>query len=139
MKTQKLALLFSLFSLLILGACTDKDVKPDRKAILTEKTWKPSEAYYDGRSATTVAPQILSWRYEFRANGTYTWSAPGMTYPGVWEFNSDQTKLILDKASADEETWDVQLIEKGKLNVKSKVEDEYGDLHDIELKLIHAS
>jgi hypothetical protein len=139
MKTQKFALLIALFSLFILGACEKKEVKPNKTALLTEKTWKPNEAYVDGKPATTTAPQVLTWRYEFRNNGTYTWTSAGNSVPGVWEFNTDQTKIILDKASSSEEAWDIQNLEKGKLNIKSKVEDEDGYLHDVELKLIHAN
>ena len=136
MKTQKFALLIALLSLLFLGACTDKDkdVKPDKKALVSEKTWKPNEAYVDGQSATSYAPVILTWRLKFNNDGTYSIVSSTGQVSGVWELNSDQTKLIMDKSSEDESTWDIQTLEKGKLNMKYQDAD-----GSMELKMVHAN
>jgi len=139
MKTQKFALLIALFSLFILGACNkDKDVKPDKKSLLSEKTWKPSEVYANSQPVTSGS--IFSMRVTFNANETYSMILDNNTYTGVWEFNADQTKVLLDKATANAEAWDVVNLERGKLNFKTQI-DTNGDgyLDNVEFKMVHTN
>ncbi len=139
MKTQKFALLIALFSLFILGACEKKDeVKPDKKAVLSEKTWKPSEVYRNGQPVTQGS--IFSMRVTFNANETYNMIIDNSTYTGVWEFNADQTKVLLDKATANAEAWDVVNLEKGKFNFKTQLDtDDDGYLENVEFKMTHTN
>jgi hypothetical protein len=140
MKTQKIALIFSLFFLLILGACTDKDkdVKPNKKAVLSEKTWKPSEVYVNGQPVTN-AP-IFAMRVTFNSNETYTMVTNNGTFTGIWEFNGDQTKVLLDKGTADAEAWDILSLEKGKLNFKTQIDVNDDDFFEtVEFKMVHTN
>ncbi|RYD77710.1 MAG: hypothetical protein EOP53_12535 [Sphingobacteriales bacterium] len=77
---------------------------PTKKEMIS-KTWKPKEVYINGQVSSD--PYWSGLRVEIKQNGTYiTTDASGAT-TGVWEFNSDETKIIFDKGSAAEETWDI--------------------------------
>jgi hypothetical protein len=140
MKTQKFALLIALFSLLSLGACKDKDkdVKPDKKAVLSEKTWKPAEVYHSGQPVSNGP--IFSMRMTFNANETYTMLLNNTTITGVWEFNNDQSKVLLDKGTSDASAWDIVNLEKGKFNFKAQFDtDDDGYLENFEFKMAHTN
>ncbi len=94
--------------------------------------------YRNGQPVTQGS--IFSMRVTFNANETYNMIIDNSTYTGVWEFNADQTKVLLDKATANAEAWDVVNLEKGKFNFKTQLDtDDDGYLENVEFKMTHTN
>ncbi len=98
-----LSILFLAFSL-IMVSCKKEDPAPTKKEMIS-KTWKTKEVYINGQLSSD--PAWSSIRTEVKQNGTYTTTSSSGTNSGVWEFNSDESKIIFDKGSTDEETWEI--------------------------------
>lgn len=110
--------LFKLFTLIFLGitllsACSSEEEEPqlEAKDALVSKTWTFSKAEGDA-SADDLA--LISAIYaqnemEFKANGELYWTSfllGEFTDTLTWELAEDNTKLIFDKGTEDEDVWD---------------------------------
>ncbi len=128
---KKLFMLLSACLLLATTACEndEKDVKPDRKALLTETTWKPDAVYADGQKISKQnVPNVFAWSVKFDADGTYKFRTPDGNSTGKWSFNSDQTEIEFKGGS----TWKVTQLEKGKLTYEDEMilVDEHEEEHE---------
>lgn len=107
MKNLKLIVMLLAVASLTLSACKKEEPAApaaDKKTLLS-KTWKISEFYEDGQQIND--PSLSSVRLTFNANGTYTAIGFGDNASGPWEFNSDQSRIVMDKGTADE--WTVSI------------------------------
>lgn len=107
-------LLFRLLVVLLLyvTACGDKESAPrpaSRTDILTAKTWKMKKVLMDGINITNLpeAADFVSMRIKFQADGTYSITSPSGTVTGTWAFAANETKLVFDPNTSDENTWDI--------------------------------
>ena len=117
---KKLFMFLSACLLLATTACEndEKDVKPDRKALLTETTWKPDAVYADGQKISKQnVPSVFAWAVKFDADGTYKFRTANGNSTGKWSFNSDQTEIEFKGGS----TWKVTQLEKGKLTYEDEM------------------
>jgi len=112
---MKKLLRLSILTLLILALFTMNDCKKNveepkeetsisKKILLTSHIWK-----FNDMSSTNLLAQIYinslnmsNATVNFDADGTYTGSMTGQTENGSWEFNADQTSIIIDKGTAYE-------------------------------------
>jgi hypothetical protein len=88
---------------------------PTNKELLT-KAWKVNEAYVNGQLSSD--PSWSSFRITFKTDGTYTSAFGTGNGSGVWEFNSDQSRVILNKGTADEETMEIKKLDESTFNMK---------------------
>jgi hypothetical protein len=111
-------LLYYLFFILLfqVTACRDKqdDPKPlTRTELLTAKTWKIEKILgkaFGVEMDLTDDPLVEDFRdvqFTFRPDGTGTISAAGDTETVTWAFASNETKLVLNPNTADEDSWDI--------------------------------
>lgn len=80
--------------------------------------WKIQEYYEDGQLNSD--PIYTAIRFSFKTDGTYNVVFMGQDNPGIWEFNSDETKIILDKGTPDEVTLEILKLDASHLNMKSQ-------------------
>jgi len=106
MSKAKFLILFLALAGIGLSSCKKDDpvVEPTKKELLS-KTWKISEFYEDGQQVND--PSLSSVRLTYNTNGTYTAIGFGDNATGTWEFNSDETRIVMDKGTADE--WTVSI------------------------------
>ncbi len=101
MSKVKFLVLFLAVAGISLSSCKKEDPAPTKKELLS-KTWKISEFYEDGQQIND--PSLASIRLTYNTNGTYTSIGFGDNSTGTWEFNSDETRIVMDKGTADEMT-----------------------------------
>ena len=101
MSKLKFLVLFLAVAGISLSSCKKEDPAPTKKELLS-KTWKISEFYEDGQQVND--PALSSVRLTFNAAGTYTSVGFGSNATGPWEFNADETRIIMDKGTPDEFT-----------------------------------
>jgi hypothetical protein len=109
---KKLFMFLSAGLLLATTACQedDKQVAPDRKALLTETTWQPTAVYADGQKLSKQGiPSVFAWSVKFDADGSYTFRTPDGKSKGEWSFNSDQDEVIFNGGNS----WKIKELEKG--------------------------
>ncbi len=95
MRFSRVLLLLLVPALLTLGACKDDSPSgpgSDKKSILTAKPWKTTLFTIEGADARSLHWETTT----FKADGTVTGvQADGDTDSGTWEFNTDETQLIV--------------------------------------------
>lgn len=101
MSKLKFIVLFLAVAGISLSSCKKEDPAPTKKELLS-KTWKINEFYEDGQQIND--PSLSSVRLTFNANGTYNSIGFGDNATGPWEFNADETRVIMDKGTVDEFT-----------------------------------
>jgi hypothetical protein len=104
MSKAKFLILFLAVAGISLTSCKKEDPAPTKTELLA-KTWKISEFYEDGQLISD--PSLASVRLTFNANGTYTSVGFGSNSTGSWEFNADDTRILMDKGTVDEFTGSV--------------------------------
>lgn len=101
---SKVLLLFVALGVTLATSSCKKEDEPTKTELLT-KTWKISEVYVNGQ--LDADPSYGMYRFTFTATGTYNITYTGGADNGVWEFNTDESRIIFDKGTADEDTWEV--------------------------------
>jgi Lipocalin-like domain len=94
---------------------TTTNTTPIPKKDLLTRMWKISEAYRNGQINSDAA--LNDYRITFNQNGLYT-VINGTPPSGSWEFNTDQTKIIMDKGSSTSIVEDIIELSQVKLRVK---------------------
>ena len=89
---------------------------PTKKEMLV-RTWKIQSMTVN--QMPLPDSMYASNRLTFKTDGTYI-SSDGSSSDdtGTWEFNSDETKLIMDKGTSDESTGDIIELSTTKLHMK---------------------
>jgi Lipocalin-like domain len=116
MQTKKLnfyrqLIAITMFILMLISCGTD-DPKVDKSSLLVGAKWTFSESIAEDELIQGLITSLyLGSTFTFNANGSYNgefgdW-ADNVAYEGTWEFTSDDTKIILDKGTDEENTWDI--------------------------------
>lgn len=92
-----LTVALGVFSIVYFTGCKKKDPAPSKIEMLSN-SWKVSSATVNG--TLDGITDYSSYRFAFNADGTYSFMVPG-SGSGTWEFNSSETKIILDAGSSD--------------------------------------
>jgi hypothetical protein len=135
---KKLLLFLFAGLLLTTTACEDeeKNVTPDRKALLTETTWEPDAVYANGQKLSKQGvPNVFAWSVKFDADGTYSFRTPDGKSNGKWSFNDNQTEIEFNGGNS----WKIKELEKGKFTYEDELilidEDEQEREYDGEFHL----
>jgi hypothetical protein len=128
MKTTRL--LFFLFVALLfqVTACRDKEDDPKpltRTELLTAKTWKIDKI--SGKTLgvefdMTDDPLVADYKdtqFTFRPDGTCTITSTDGTIPATWAFAANETKLVLNPGTDDEDTWDIVELKENSAKISS--------------------
>lgn len=121
MKQVKSAMgLFALLITLTIISCKDDEGTKSRVDLLTQHQWKISSGTPPDHALVKAAVD-LGVEYSFRKDGTYTSNDVISDEPsnGVWEFNSDETKIITDKGEVHEGTTDISILNESNLEFTS--------------------
>lgn len=59
---------------------------------------------------------------DFKEDKTYIYREENQTFKGKWELTDDETKILFDKGSADEEVWEIISFDVSKLVVKFSID-----------------
>jgi len=117
---------FTLYYLLLLAvvfnlaSCGDKDEDtpaPSKQTLLTTKTWKVSKAIVDGEDMVQdpFLGYFYQYTYKFNTDKTYTFSLLTISEPGMWEFASNETVIVLNPGTDDEERWTITELKENSL------------------------
>lgn len=147
MKNIKLLSLLLLAVLFTFSSCGDKDEDPKpltNKQILTAETWKVSKIKEDGIDVSDE-PEAAYWkntRLKFNTDGTYNATTSGSSDTGIWEFSNNESRIVVDPNTDEEESWDITELKANSLKIRTTAfyEDENGDIETalLELELVHA-
>lgn len=111
---------------------TTPPVTPPTKKEMLVRTWKIQSMTINQMPMPDSF--FVDQRLTFKADGTYTsGDGSGADDNGVWEFNSEQTKIIMDKGTDDETNADIVELSSTKLHMK-----ETEDNTTVEMVLIPA-
>jgi hypothetical protein len=103
---------------------------PTKKEMLT-KTWKIQSLTANGQQMPDSF--FVNSRLTFKADGTYTETDGSDTDTGTWEFTDNDTKILMDKGTSDEQSADILELSSSKLRMK-----ETEDTDTYEMTLIPA-
>jgi hypothetical protein len=128
MKNTRLLYFLFLTLLFQVTACGDKedDPKPPTRAeLLTAKTWKIDKIL--GKAFGTemditddpMAQEYKDMQFTFRPDGTCTVTTPDDAATGNWAFAANETKLVVNPNTADEDTWDIVELKSNSLKLSS--------------------
>ncbi len=139
---QLLLLVALVFNLTSCGDDKESDPKPaTKKEILTAKSWKMAKIVYNGQDVSSVDdPMVAAFmnsRVKFNADGTATFTSSGSTDSGIWEFASNETVVVLDPRTPDEERWTLTELKDNSLKVRVTYDD-LGDPMLFELEMVYA-
>jgi hypothetical protein len=115
---KKLVILF--LAVAAFAACSKEEgIAPNAEKALTRQAWKGDQVMINGQTDTSGFFDIKDMQITFEDGGTYKTKDGSNESTGKWELNDDETKLIMDKGTADEETWDLIDCNKKKLTMKT--------------------
>jgi hypothetical protein len=146
MKNINLLTLLLLAVLFTFSSCSDKDGDPTpqtNKEILSAKTWKVSMIKGDGIDITNESEVaiIKNMRIKFNTDGTYNQTTTGFSGNGIWEFTNNETSIVFDPNTADQEVWGITELKSNSLKMRTTmVYEENGEVETmlLELELINA-
>ncbi len=101
----------TIFTLMLLSCGTD-DPKVDKRALLVGAKWTFSEVVAEDELTQGLITSLYQGStFTFNTNGSYNgefgdW-IDNLAYEGTWELTSDEKKIILDKGTDEEKTWDI--------------------------------
>jgi hypothetical protein len=149
---KSIQLLFVLILTLALVTSCKKDDEPEaaptKTQLLTAKAWKLDKITASGFDVTSllgaeVLGELGNSNIQFKTDGTYTSTnrTTNASTNGKWEFNTDQTQIILDKGSVGEMTLDVTQLTDKNLDLQEKINKNDVDMSQIpaEYQLIIAA
>ncbi len=117
MKLSRTILALAALCTLAVAVCDDAvtGLIENKTTLLTQSTWKTTKFTSGGVDQTAVEAKLM----KFNTAGTYTATKPdNSTVPGVWEFNVDETNVIMDKGSANERSWEILSLTSTALNLR---------------------
>ena len=107
----------ALLCLLLVSSCKHEDPKPapSKTDLLTQHAWRFSTATSSSAVIQSgVNQSLVGFIFTFKSDHTYTTSDGDA---GTWEFSSNETAIITDKNTADEETYTVGKLEDANLEL----------------------
>lgn len=115
---KKLVILF--LAVAAFAACTKEGVAPNAEKALTRQPWNGDQVMINGEADTADFFGIKDVQITFKDDGTYTDKeiSTGDEDSGKWELNDEETQLILEKGTADEEVYELLDCNKKKLRIK---------------------
>lgn len=75
----------------------DKDLSPDKEALLTAGVWTGNKIFVGGQDFTSIYGDPSTVTMTFDDDGTYTLNIDGDVKEGTWEFTNNNTQVIMDK------------------------------------------
>ncbi|NDK55946.1 hypothetical protein [Pontibacter fetidus] len=140
-KLQFLSYLFAALLMFTTVSCDDDDdndnVNPDKEALLLADVWTGSKIYLGGQDVTEDYKDIFdvtTVSVKFYEDGTYTFDMDGTAEDGTWEFANNQTQVLLDKGTDDEELVDINKLTATELWAEG---DLTGMGQDVEIRFVH--
>ncbi|WP_125185466.1 lipocalin family protein [Botryobacter ruber] len=113
--------LFFILILISFTGCKDDEVEPSRRDMLTGGTWNGTAVYSQGTDITESAKNsgfdITKNTLRFDTNGNYTDTYDGSSDTGTWEFAENESKLLLDKNTSNEQLATISQLNANTLNV----------------------
>jgi len=106
-----------------ISSCSDDDeIALTKTQLLTQAPWKFS-TISTGDATADVLFQLLftGFTLTFNTDGTTSVtfpSDPSGSGDGTWEFTASETKILLDKGTIDEQTFDIESLTAAMLVVK---------------------
>lgn len=120
MKTIKTLLLVALLAMLT-NACSTEEATPERTKLLTQNTWTFSSTEgFDEISKAIIEAFADGSSYKFKTDGTVNVTFFGISYSSDWEFNSDQTIIILEPGTEDEQKLVIVTLNETTLKVRDE-------------------
>ena len=104
------------------SACGDKEedvVEPSRLELLTATTWKTNKVLAAGLDVTDnplFAPYVPD-SYEFNTDKTFTITYPSGNVSGPWEFASNETVIVTNAGTPDEQKFTITELKANSLKV----------------------
>jgi hypothetical protein len=119
MKLSRTLLALVVLCTLAAAGCTETVTDPNapKTTLLTQTTWKTTSYKVDGIDINTdqKAPKTT----KFNTNFTYAIvNYDGTPKNGTWEFNVDETNVVMDKGSAGEKNWEILALSATALSLK---------------------
>ena len=115
----------------------DDDPKPPTKTeILSSHQWSTSRILIDGVDVTnhpSMAP-LATAKTKHETNGTYSQTSSGGNTTGRWEFYGNETILVFDPRTADEEQWNITELTATSLKLRNTVIED-GQTYLVELEM----
>ena len=130
-KMKHLLSLALLAGTLTIVSC-EKDKEVSKTDLLTKSSWKVEDATITSSDPFLTAlfeafkNLIVNSQIKFNksdSGNTYTVTDSSGSSSGTWEFSSNETKLIFDKGTSDETTYDILKLTSSELEVKYYDED----------------
>lgn len=130
MKSIHLLFILVLMLSIITGCKKDDgpDAAPTKTQLLTAKAWKLDKIMALGFDVTSLLGEealgeLSNSNIQFKADKTYTSinRTTNASNNGKWEFTADETKVILDKGTANEMTLDVVQLADKNLDLQQKI------------------
>ena len=129
MKSNLSFLIFLFVCLLTVSGCKKDDEPLTKTDILTAKAWKFQDLVAFGQNLTTLGVgsflgPVANSDFKFNRDGTYvaTNRTTNASAPGKWEFDTNETKLILDKGTSSESTFDILTLTDKNLDLRLLVD-----------------
>jgi len=132
-----------LFAVLFnLASCDKKDndnptPAASKQALLTAKTWKTNKITMGGVDMTKdpfIGALFLTITYKFNTDKTYTGTAIGLPTSGTWEFASNESVIVKDPGTDDEERMTITELKENSLKVSYVDPD---DNAQMQLEFVH--
>jgi len=102
---KKLSRLLLAFLIIFFTACNDDDDPAvlTNTQLITAAPWLFSSlSTGDATLDTFFSALFTGFSITFAADGTYTVTILGITEPGTWRFNVEETQFVLDEGTMDE-------------------------------------
>lgn len=131
MKKYAALLVVLLVYISIISGCKkdDEPNQPTRTDILTGREWKFQEIWAFNQNLTNLGitdyfGELANSNFKFNRDGSYT--ATNRTtndeVTGKWEFNSDETQLILNKGTSNENTLGIVTLTDKNLDLRQTID-----------------
>ncbi len=123
---QFVSLLLAFFFITLVACNRDED-EPNKTVLLTAKPWKVDQVYVANQVITDpnllqYLGQLQNTSIRFNADGTCTATDPNtqVVTSGTWQFNADQTRLLLDLPDQDFD-FEIKVLSDNNLNLSTPV------------------
>lgn len=111
-----------------------------KKPLLTSHIWKfndlSSTNFFAQIYINSLKESMINAIVNFDAAGTYTGSMTGQTETGSWEFNADETSIIIDKGTAYETKADIVQLTSNVLELNTTYHDATLGNFPVTIKLV---
>ena len=101
------------------SACIDiEELSGNKTVLLTEKVWAfDNVTGYDDFGTQLASALLNGMTYKFDKTGSYSTVVLGAPGEGIWEFNIDETGVILEPGTVDAIDWQIEALDDTQLIV----------------------